>query len=83
MCGKSPKPPPPVVQRDPVKEQEDAERKAQVTANAELAARRKRRSWSANLSQAALRSGMLGGGNGSTAASAPTTSLLQQATPGG
>jgi type IV secretory pathway TrbL component len=78
MCGKAPKPPPPVVQRDPVKEQVEAEAKAQREANAETANRRRRRSWSASLTQAALRSGNLGGGNNE-----PARTLLTQATPGG
>lgn len=61
MCGKAPKAPPPVVQRDPVAEQAKAEAEAQQNANAEMASRRRRRGWSGALSSAAARAGNLGG----------------------
>ena len=70
MCGKSPKPPPPVVQRDPVAEQREAEAKAQVKANQETATRRRRRG----------RSSLLASGAAGSAVEAPA--LLAQARPG-
>lgn len=76
MCGKTPKPPPPVVQRDPVAEQKKAEAEAQTEANKQLAARRKRRGASGALSALATRYGNLGG-------SAGERTLLPQAKPEG
>lgn len=78
MCGKAPKAPPPVVQRDPVAEQRKAEADAQRTANAETANRRRRRSWTAGLSSAAARAGRPGAGGGEAA-----KSLLATASPEG
>ena len=78
MCGKAPKAPPPVVQRDPVAEQQKAEAQAQQDANAETANRRRRRSWTSGLSAASARSGSLGGGS-----DGQSKSLLAQATPQG
>lgn len=71
MCGKTPAPPPPVVQRDPVAEQRKAEADAQVKANAELAHRRRRRQRSSLLTTGAA---------GSTESPA---GLLSGARPGG
>lgn len=62
MCGKKPKPAPPVVQRDPVADQAKAEAEAQQAANADTANRRRRRGWSGALSGLAMRNaGALGG----------------------
>lgn len=76
MCGKAPKAPPPVVQRDPVAEQRQAEAEAQTEANKQLAGRRKRRGASGALSALATRYGNLGG-------SAGQRSIIPQATPEG
>lgn len=77
MCGKAPKAPPPVVQRDPVAEQAKAEAEAQQNANADAANRRRRRGWSGALSSAAARAGNLGGSS-----QTGNRSLLAQATAG-
>lgn len=76
MCGKSPKAPPPVQQRDPVAEQAKAEADAQREANAATANKRRRRSFASTLSQAARGRGLLGGGD------SPNT-LLPSADPQG
>lgn len=73
MCGKAPKAPPPVVQRDPVAEQKKAEAEAQTEANKQLATRRRRRGASGALSAMASRYGNLGGTSQQT--------LIPQATP--
>lgn len=78
MCGKAPKPPPPVVQRDPVAEQAASEAQAQQAANADTAARKRRRMFSAGYAGAQRMS--LLGGNGSPQ---PNKTLLPQATPTG
>lgn len=78
MCGKKPAPTPQVIQRDPVADQAKAEAEAQTTANTELAQRRRRRSWSASLSQAGSRGALLGGGSVDQG-----HSLLAQARPEG
>lgn len=71
MCGKTPKAPPPVVQRDPVAEQRKAEADAQIKANSEQAQRRRRR----------MRSSLLTSGASGSPTQAP--SLLSQARPEG
>lgn len=71
MCGKTPKAPPPVVQRDPVAEQREAEALAQTKANQETAQRRRRRQ----------RSSLLTTGSAGSTVEAP--SLLAKATPVG
>jgi len=68
MCGKAPKAPK-VVQRDPVAEQAEAERKAAIEANAEIASTRRRRQRSTLLTAGAA---------GSTA---PAATLLATAKP--
>jgi hypothetical protein len=78
MCGKKPKAPPPVVQRDPVAEQRKAEAEAQTSANAETAQRRRRRSWTSSMTQIASRAMSNGSGT-----NAPARSLLAQARPEG
>ena len=66
MCGAAPKPPPPVVQRDPVAEQAKADAQAQQTANAETAAKRRRRAQSGNgMAAQAIRAATLGGADNS------------------
>lgn len=77
MCGSKPKPPPPVVQRDPVADQRQAEAEGQQAANSAIATRRRRRSWTATLGQASLRSSMSQGN------AAEANTLLAQATPEG
>lgn len=72
MCGKSAKAPAPVVKRDPVEEQRQAEARAQVEANEALAAKRRKRAFSG-----AVLSSMQRGGS----ASANGPSLMAQATP--
>lgn len=76
MCGKTPKPPPAIVQRDPVAEQRRAEAEGQMKANEETANTRRRRGM-AGATVAAVRAANLGG----TAGDGP--SLLAQAAPGG
>lgn len=72
MCGPTkPVAPPPVVQRDPVAEQRQAEAEATVKTNAELASRRRRRRGSSLLTSGAQGSGPV------------SNSLLAQATPMG
>lgn len=71
MCGKAPKAPE-VVKRDPIAEQKQAEALAQVKANTELAAVRRRRQRSSLLPSGAK--GVTG---------APPPSLLAQAKPEG
>jgi len=63
MCGKTPKAPPPPVQRDPVAEQRIAEAKAQREANSATAAKRKRRAASGDggMAGSAMRAATLGG----------------------
>lgn len=77
MCGKTPKPPPPVVQRDPVAEQAKLEAEAATKANAETASRRRRRGMSGGIVNAVRRAQTLAGTDGSG------PSLLKQATPEG
>ena len=78
MCGSKPKTPQ-VVERDPVAEQAEADRKATVAANSELASRRRRRaSTGGGVAATALRAANLGSPRGSAVAS-----LLAQAKPGG
>lgn len=75
MCGKSPKKPPPVVERDPVAEQAKAESDAQVKANLETAMKRRRRNRSGQgMAAMAIKAANLGGGN-------TNKSLLTQARP--
>lgn len=77
MCGKTPKPPPPVVQRDPVAEQAQAEAKAQQLANADAAQARKRQAASGTgMVNSAIRAATLG-------SAASGRSLLAQAKPQG
>lgn len=71
MCGKAPKAPPPVVQRDPVAEQRKAEADAQIKANAEQAQLRRRRRRSSLLT------------SGATGSPVQAPSLLAQARPEG
>lgn len=77
MCGKQPKAPPPVVQRDPVAEQKKLEAEAQTAANAESANRRRRRARAGAVQPGAMRATLLAG------AGAQSRSLLAQATPEG
>lgn len=76
MCGSKPKAPPPVVQRDPIAEQAEADRKATIAANSETAARRRRRASSGGggMAATALRAANLGSGSAS-----PSQSLLARA----
>ena len=79
MCGKKPPAPPAVVQRDPVAEQKKAEADAQMTANTDGAARRRRRNFSSSMSATANRANLLGSAG---QASAPANkTLLAQAKP--
>lgn len=80
MCGKKAKAPAPaqVVQRDPVADQAKAEAEAQQAANAELAAKRRRRGWQSSLATAGRNAAStLGNSQGQG------NSLLPQANPGG
>lgn len=77
MCGKAPKAPPPVVQRDPVAEQRKLEAEAQTAANAESANRRRRRARGGSVQPGAMRATLLGQAN------APARTLLAQAKPEG
>jgi type IV secretory pathway TrbL component len=66
MCGKTPKPPPPIVQRDPVAEQAKADAQAQQAANAQTADKRRRRLQSGNgMAAQAIRAATLGGSDNS------------------
>lgn len=62
MCGKKPTKPPQVVERDPIAEQAEADRKAQMEANAATVSKRRRRASSGGgLAGRAIRAATLGG----------------------
>lgn len=66
MCGKKPPKPPPVIERDPVADQAKADGEAQIKANAETVAKRRKRAMSGGgMAATALRAANLGGGSGS------------------